>query len=56
MASGVRVDPEVYDALVARKRGNMSISDVIAEALGLNEEEQDDDQTDFDDFEGDEDE
>ncbi|MCK9580489.1 MAG: antitoxin VapB family protein [Methanoregula sp.] len=29
----VRIDPEVYEALVALKRGNMSFSDVIAQML-----------------------
>jgi predicted CopG family antitoxin len=29
----VRIDPEVYEALLALKRGNMSFSDVIAQML-----------------------
>jgi predicted CopG family antitoxin len=29
----VRIDPEVYEALLALKRGNMSFSDVIARML-----------------------
>jgi len=29
----VRIDPEVYEALLALKRGNMTFSDVIAELL-----------------------
>ena len=29
----VRIDPEVYEALVALKRGNMTFSDVIAQML-----------------------
>lgn len=29
----IRIDPEVYEALFALKRGKMTISDVIAEML-----------------------
>jgi len=29
----IRIDPEVYEALLALKRGNMTFSDVIAELL-----------------------
>ncbi len=29
----VRIDPEVYEALLALKRGNMTFSDVIAQML-----------------------
>jgi predicted CopG family antitoxin len=29
----VRIDPEVYEALLALKHGNMSFSDVIAQML-----------------------
>jgi predicted CopG family antitoxin len=29
----IRIDPEVYEALLALKRGNMSFSDVIAQML-----------------------
>jgi predicted CopG family antitoxin len=29
----VRIDPEVYEALLALKRGNMTFSDVIAKML-----------------------
>ena len=29
----IRIDPEVYEALLALKRGNMSFSDVIARML-----------------------
>ncbi len=29
----IRIDPEVYEALLVLKRGNMSFSDVIAELL-----------------------
>jgi len=29
----IRIDPEVYEALLALKRGNMTFSDVIAQML-----------------------
>ena len=29
----IRIDPEVYEALLTLKRGNMSFSDVIAQML-----------------------
>ena len=29
----IRIDPEVYEALLALKRGNMTFSDVIAQLL-----------------------
>jgi predicted CopG family antitoxin len=29
----VRIDPEVYEALLALKRGNMTFSDIIAQML-----------------------
>lgn len=29
----IRIDPEVYEALLALKRGNMTFSDIIAQML-----------------------
>ena len=32
-ARSIRIDPEVYEALLMLKRGNMTFSDVIAQML-----------------------
>ena len=33
----IRIDPEVYEALLTLKRGNMTFSDVIAQMLHEND-------------------
>jgi predicted CopG family antitoxin len=54
--TNVRLDDDVYNAVLERKHGKMSMSDVIADLLGLNEEDQDDEgQLRLDDYEDEDD-
>lgn len=53
--TNVRLDDDVYNAVLERKHGKMSMSDVIADLLGLNEEEDDECQASLGDYEDDDD-